>query len=281
MLLIYFYIANEYSNKLIYDNLLISINIPMDYNLIIFTACAFFIGAFIAYQAANIAGRKLQSTLNSKVDLLEEQALSTIEKSEHASQMSQLEQTNAQLNSQIENLQDQIIEIQAKADEELSKRISDYEEQINNLSNEYESDKSFLKEKLDTVEIDLADLADLLVTFERWHESLTQLMLHNAEMHKQNQEFFNIVKQIVILALNAAIEAARAGEHGRGFAVVADEVRNLAMRSQELSESYKENLNKNDFLTTATFQDIQAGGKMILTDISATTDVVKQALKRL
>lgn len=60
-------------------------------------------------------------------------------------------------------------------------------------------------------------------------------MEHNAEMHHQNQEFFNIVKQIVILALNAAIEAARAGEYGRGFAVVADEVRNLAMRSQELS----------------------------------------------
>jgi methyl-accepting chemotaxis protein len=106
-------------------------------------------------------------------------------------------------------------------------------------------------------------------------------MLHNAEMHKQNQEFFNIVKQIVILALNAAIEAARAGEHGRGFAVVADEVRNLAMRSQELSQSYKENLNKNDFLTTATFQDIQAGGKMILTDVSSTSEIVKSMLTSL
>ena len=47
------------------------------------------------------------------------------------------------------------------------------------------------------------------MTFERWHESLNQLMEHNAEMHGQNQEFFNIVKQIVILALNAAIETAR------------------------------------------------------------------------
>nr|WP_255375041.1 MULTISPECIES: methyl-accepting chemotaxis protein [unclassified Oleiphilus] len=105
-------------------------------------------------------------------------------------------------------------------------------------------------------------------------------MEHNAEMHHQNQEFFNIVKQIVILALNAAIEAARAGEHGKGFAVVADEVRSLAMRSQELSESYKENLNKNDFLTTTTFQDIQAGGKMILTDVSATNEIVKDLISR-
>ena len=150
-----------------------------------------------------------------------------------------------------------------------------------NIETNHQDAKTELSSKLTQVQSELADLADLLVTFERWHESLTQLMLHNAEMHKQNQEFFNIVKQIVILALNAAIEAARAGEHGRGFAVVADEVRNLAMRSQELSESYKENLNKNDFLTTATFQDIQAGGKMILTDISATSEIVKSALQDL
>jgi len=253
----------------------------MDYNLIIFTVSAFIIGAFIAYNVAKNAGRSLLDTSNAKIDLLERQLLNTIDKSEHSSQVTQLEQTNSQLNSQIESLQDKIIETQTQADKDLSARTDEHELRINELTDAHQLDKSFLKEKLDQVEVDLADLADLLVTFERWHESLTQLMLHNAEMHKQNQEFFNIVKQIVILALNAAIEAARAGEHGRGFAVVADEVRNLAMRSQELSESYKENLNKNDFLTTATFQDIQAGGKMILTDISATTEVVKQALQRL
>jgi len=253
----------------------------MDYNLIIFTVSAFIIGALIVYKLAKNAERSLLNSSNAKIDLLERQALTTIEKSEHTNQVTQLEQTNSQLNSQLEGLQDQIIEIQAQADINLSTRVDEYELRISELSDQYQLDKIFLKEKLDQVETDLADLADLLVTFERWHESLTQLMLHNAEMHKQNQEFFNIVKQIVILALNAAIEAARAGEHGRGFAVVADEVRNLAMRSQELSESYKENLNKNDFLTTATFQDVQAGGKMILTDISATTEVVKQALQRL
>ena len=149
------------------------------------------------------------------------------------------------------------------------------------MESQWKDDSAFLKEQLEVVHDDLRALTDLLVTFERWHESLTQLMEHNAEMHHQNQEFFNIVKQIVILALNAAIEAARAGEYGRGFAVVADEVRNLAMRSQELSESYKQNLNKNDFLTTTTFQDIQAGGKMILTDVSSTTEVVKGIFRRL
>ena len=253
----------------------------MDYNLIIFTVSAFIIGAFIAYRVAKNTNKSVIETANAKIDLLERQSLNTIDKSDHINQLTQLEQTNSQLNSQLEGLQDQLIEVQTQADQTLSSRIDEFESRINEINSEHQTEKSFLKDKLDQVEVDLADLADLLVTFERWHESLTQLMLHNAEMHKQNQEFFNIVKQIVILALNAAIEAARAGEHGRGFAVVADEVRNLAMRSQELSESYKENLNKNDFLTTATFQDIQAGGKMILTDISSTTDIVKQALQRL
>jgi methyl-accepting chemotaxis protein len=99
-------------------------------------------------------------------------------------------------------------------------------------------------------------------------------------MSEQNGQFYNIVKQIVILALNAAIEAARAGEYGRGFAVVADEVRALALRSQELSDSYRENLYKNDILTTSTFQDIQASGKMIMTELSTAQGQVDKCLNR-
>ena len=125
---------------------------------------------------------------------------------------------------------------------------------------------------------EIQTLSELLETFERWHDSLDALMAHNGVMHNQNDEFTRIVSQIVILALNAAIEAARAGEFGRGFAVVADEVRALALRSQELNSSYKDNLSKNDFLTTSTFQDIQASGKMIVTEMQHTQSVLSRII---
>lgn len=160
---------------------------------------------------------------------------------------------------------------------ELENELAMQMETINSQSN---TDKADITDGLVKVKKDLEDLQGLLITFERWHESLSQLMEHNSVMHKQNEEFFKIVKQIVILALNAAIEAARAGEFGRGFAVVADEVRSLAMRSQELSESYRENLSKNDFLTTSTFQDIQASGKMLYTEVLSTTAKVDALISK-
>ncbi len=131
----------------------------------------------------------------------------------------------------------------------------------------------------------VADEAALLkkvaVTFEHWHEEMNSLMVQNRDMHKKNQEFAAIVKHVVILSLNAAIEAARAGESGRGFAVVADEVRTLAFRSESLSKDYSNSLYKNDLTTTSTFQDIQAGGKMIMAAISGIESMVAQLRTRI
>ena len=90
------------------------------------------------------------------------------------------------------------------------------------------------------------------------------LLDHNAGMHRKNDEFSQIVRQMIIVTLNASIEAARAGEQGRGFAVVAEEMRQLASRADTLSSDYRRGLHETDLITTATFQDLQAGGRMIV-----------------
>jgi len=253
----------------------------MNYLLFLLPAGGFIVGALLCYQMSAMRFRRAQRDLQEKLISAENQAAEAITQTEHDNALAEKQDEIDELTSQLRGLEQQFKDHQNQVDSDRQSLSDEYEQRISSLQSENETTVSFLEGRLHKVESDLSELTDLLVTFERWHESLTQLMEHNAEMHKQNQEFFNIVKQIVILALNAAIEAARAGEHGRGFAVVADEVRNLAMRSQELSESYKENLNKNDFLTTATFQDIQAGGKMILTDVTATSEIVKDMLRKM
>jgi len=113
-------------------------------------------------------------------------------------------------------------------------------------------------------------------TFERWHEQMTSLMAQNHDMHQKNQELSSIVSHVLIVSLNASIEAARAGAAGRGFSIVAGEVRALASRSQELSKSYRESLDRNDLVTAATFQDIQAGGKMMAASLASVESLANQ-----
>lgn len=110
----------------------------------------------------------------------------------------------------------------------------------------------------------IRDLYGMETTFERWHADMTVLLDHNRGMHAKNEEFSLIVRQMVMVALNASIEAARAGATGRGFSIVANEMRSLSARAEALSADYRRTLYENDLITTTTFQDMQAGGRMIL-----------------
>jgi hypothetical protein len=128
---------------------------------------------------------------------------------------------------------------------------------------------------------EIVTLLDLVKTFERWHADMNELVIHNRAMHDKNDEFASIVKYMIIVTLNASIEAARAGASGRGFAVVADEMRNLAARAESLSVGYRNSLHQNDLITTTTFQDLQAGGKMIigsLTGLNLINNKIKDEL---
>lgn len=146
--------------------------------------------------------------------------------------------------------------------QELEQRISD-------LTHEYSQHQSTITSCKVDLKKDVTSLLNILSTLHRWDDEMSMLMEQNKYMLNQNNEFAVIVKKTVVLALNAAIEAARAGEAGHGFAVVADEVRSLATRAEGFSSNYRDSLYKSDMVTTSTFQDIQASGKMIFAAVHA------------
>jgi len=141
-------------------------------------------------------------------------------------------------------------------------------EQLKAKHQEAMQDRAQLAQHAGKIAGEVQRLKSLGVTFERWHEQMITLMDQNQDMHDKNRELSSIVKHVVIVSLNASIEAARAGVVGRGFAVVASEIRTLAGRTEDLSRNYSDSLYRNDLTTTTTFQDIQAGGKMIVAAFS-------------
>jgi len=138
--------------------------------------------------------------------------------------------------------------------------IRDHTDQIGRLRAELAHEHA-------TMSRDIESLLGIMQIVDRWHREMQGILANNAELKKQNEEFARIIKNVVILSLNASIEAARAGEHGLGFAVVADGVRELAATASRWAGHYRENLDKNDLITTTTFQDMQASGNMIHTAV--------------
>jgi methyl-accepting chemotaxis protein len=138
-----------------------------------------------------------------------------------------------------------------------------------------------LVKQTEQLSAEAAQLKNIATAFERWHQDMISLTQQNREMHSKGDDLQTIVRQLIMLSLNAAIEAARAGDAARGFVVVAAEVRNLAQRAQALSQDLSKHLHKNDLVTTATFQDIQAGGKLMMAAISGLESQLGQLRNRM
>jgi methyl-accepting chemotaxis protein len=204
-------------------------------------------------------------------------------RSETDARITTLSQNNAQQSASIDQGERTNRELEAslaQLHEDLAKQLKMAGENRAALAAALE-DREQLLDQAKRIAGEASRLKSLAATFERWHEQMISLMTQNQDMHAKNHELSSIVKHVVIVSLNASIEAARAGTAGRGFAVVASEVRALAARSEELSRSYRDSLHRNDLTTTATFQDIQAGGKMITASLSSVEVLADQFQARL
>jgi methyl-accepting chemotaxis protein len=95
-------------------------------------------------------------------------------------------------------------------------------------------------------------------------------------MDSQGEDLSTLARQLIMVSINAAIEAARAGDGASGFVVVAAETKSLAKRVESISRDIAKNLNRTNLMNAATFQDIQAGGKMMMAAISGLELMIRQ-----
>jgi methyl-accepting chemotaxis protein len=227
--------------------------------LLILIAVAFWVVYGRQRHAIDQLQQQLRDSEQQQRQMVSAAALETL-RQESAQTLEQLRQS---LSQQAERTrQDSQLQIS-----ELSGLRSELERELADCRGSRRQSVTELKQKVDRLRAAVQELLDITTTIERWHEGMNGIMVHNKIMQKQIGDFKNIVGQIAILSLNAAIEAARAGESGRGFAVVADEVRKLSTSAHSLNEDYRTNLDKNALIATMAFQDIQAGGNMIITAV--------------
>jgi methyl-accepting chemotaxis protein len=195
---------------------------------------------------------------------LRRQLAHTVPRDRAAQAVDAARQIAQQLQDELAELQSALQRSQTQFETSLAQCAQDQDDALQQAHHQSSHARQQLRNHSQALATAIDELMGVSKTFERWHADMSVLLKHNHGMHQKNDDFALIVRQMVIVTLNASIEAARAGDMGRGFSVVADEMRSLAGRAESLSADYRRNLYENDLIATATFQDMQAGGKMIM-----------------
>lgn len=241
----------------------------------------FLLGA-LPFQWAARRGRRQLAAMTAERDRLHGEMVQRVPRAEMEMQLAAASAETMALRHELASLTAASEQRQQALISEASSHLSQSLEQLRGEhSASFTGLRQVLEAEHETLKGEIDPLFDMVRLLERWHDEMRSILDNNRELKKQNEEFAHINRSVVMLALNASIEAARAGEYGRGFAVVADGVRELALTSTRLADEYRRNLDKNDLVTTTTFQDMQASGNMIRTavfNLNSTVEKIRQRI---
>jgi len=147
----------------------------------------------------------------------------------------ELQVTNAQVSSAVEQIQDGSVRAEAFADtfKHLQTQSTEVDILLQTMDKRLVSAEQELKEVGRSFQIMDSTTQSINTMVSETTQKLEELSPIIMNLTNIIDEMDNVAKQVRMLSFNAAIEAAHATEMGQGFAVVAQEMKNLADQSSK------------------------------------------------